>query len=144
MPAVSLAAIERALADPGAVGGAFLLEFNDLPHPSFLLRLLQAGVNLRTRFFHSATGDQMIFVRRSVLEDLGGVPRVPLFEDVRLCRAMKRRGRFVVLEERVITSARMWREAGVLRGIFLHWSFRALHALGASPVFLARHYPSAR
>ena len=144
LPANARSAIQTALEDVAVAGGAFSLEFNDPDQSTLLMRVLQRAINLRARLFRNATGDQVIFVRRSVLEELGGVPRVPLFEDVRLCRAIKRKGRFVVLQARVATSARLWNRVGTLRGIVLHWSFRALHALGASPFFLARHYPSPR
>ena len=144
VPATAAVLIEQALHDPNVAGGAFSLEFSDLGNHAGVLRLLQRAINLRARVFRSATGDQVIFARRSVLLEVGGVPRVPLFEDVRLCRALKRQGKFVILPARVATSARFWQRAGALRGILLHWSFRALHALGASPVFLARHYPLPR
>ena len=140
LPPTARSAIERALSDPGAVGGAFSIAFSD----STRLRLLAAAINLRTRVFRTATGDQVIFARRSALQQIGGVPAVPLFEDVRLCGALKRAGRFVILKERVGTSARLWRELGMVRGVLLHLAFRGLHALGTSPVLLARYYPRVR
>jgi rSAM/selenodomain-associated transferase 2 len=144
LPTDARAVIDAAFQSADVAGGAFSIEFHDAPNGSRILHLLQRAINLRARLFRSATGDQVIFVRRSVLEELGGVPRVPLFEDVLLCRAIKQKGRFVILPTRVATSARLWQRIGPLRGILLHWAFRALHALGASPVFLARHYPAPR
>jgi rSAM/selenodomain-associated transferase 2 len=140
LPATARSAIERALSEPGAVGGAFSIEFSD----DTRLRLLAGAINLRTRVFHTATGDQVIFARRMTLQQIGGVPAVPLFEDVRLCGALKHAGRFVILKERVGTSARLWRELGMVRGVLLHLAFRGLHAFGASPALLARYYPRIR
>ena len=105
---------------------------------------LERAINLRARMFGSATGDQVIFARRATLQAIGGVPRVPLFEDVRLCRALRRKGRFVILRDRVGTSARLWQNMGTTRGVLFHLAFRGLHALGASPALLARYYPSPR
>jgi hypothetical protein len=144
LPSNARGLIEKTLENSEVAGGAFSLEFSDMSEALPLMRLLQHAINLRARLFESATGDQVIFARRCVLQEMGGVPQVPLFEDVRLCRGIKRKGRFVILPARVATSARLWQRVGPLRGILLHWSFRALHALGASPVFLARHYPGAR
>ncbi|MGQ0560940.1 MAG: TIGR04283 family arsenosugar biosynthesis glycosyltransferase [Gemmatimonadota bacterium] len=141
LPADARIAIERTLTSPDTAGGAFSL---DLSASDVWLRLWQRAINLRARLFQTATGDQAIFARRELLAAVGGVPRVPLFEDVRLCRALKRAGRFAILPERVRTSARLWREIGTGRGILLHLTLRALHALGASPVLLARFYPLAR
>lgn len=129
-------AIAKAIAS-GAVGGAFSLEFTDAP-----LRFLAWAINFRSRVFVNPTGDQVIFARTTVLHQIGGVPRVPLFEDVRLCRALRRMGKFVILSETVGTSARLWQKVGTKRGILLHWSFRIMHALGVSPNWLAKHYPS--
>ena len=141
VPAGAGKIIERALQDPQVSGGAFSLEFNE---KSRRLNALQAAINLRARLFRSATGDQVIFARTKTLSATGGVPRVPLFEDVRMCRALRRAGRFVILKERVGTSARLWQDKGTARGILLHLTLRGLHALGASPALLARFYPSPR
>lgn len=141
LPATAATSIREALRDVRVVGGAFLVEFNDA---SGTLRLLQRAINMRTRIFNRATGDQAMFARAEILREIGGVPRVPLFEDVRLCRVLRRRGRFAILNDRVGTSARLWQEVGMARGILLHWTFRGLHALGASPALLARLYPAPR
>lgn len=141
LPRSAAAAIAAALADGDTIGGAFSVELGDDRKG---LRLLERAINLRTRVFRTATGDQVIFARTAVLHAIGGVPHVPLFEDVRLCRALKRTGQFVILQERVETSARLWQKVGTSRGIALHLSFRLLHALGVSPAFLARFYPAAR
>jgi rSAM/selenodomain-associated transferase 2 len=141
VPAAACASISAALRDSRVCGGAFSLEFDER---SPALDVLVRAINLRSRLLRTATGDQVIFARTELLRALGGVPRVPLFEDVRLCRALKRKGRFLILGDKVGTSARLWREMGTARGIMLHLTFRGLHALGASPEFLARLYPSPR
>ena len=141
LPVTAGASISAALQNERVVGGAFQLEFRD---GNRSMKLLQHAINLRTRAFRVATGDQVIFVRSLVLAQIGGVPRVPLFEDVRLCRALRRKGQFAILSDRVTTSARLWQEIGFARGVLLHLSFRALHALGVHPQRLARLYPSPR
>ena len=47
-----------------------------------MLRVEAALMNLRSRLSGIATGDQAIFMRRDVLEALGGFPDQPLMEDI--------------------------------------------------------------
>jgi rSAM/selenodomain-associated transferase 2 len=137
LPAQAAPLIEAATHN--AVGGAFRVRFNE-PHLWWLAR----AINLRTRIFQSATGDQAIFALRSVLLEIGGVPQEDLFEDVRLWQKLKRAGRTQLVNAEVTTSARLWLKLGTWRGIFLHWGLRALHSLGVRPRRLARLYPTAR
>jgi rSAM/selenodomain-associated transferase 2 len=131
------AAILAALTDPGVVGGRFDVRL-DSRRP--LLALVGWLMNRRSRLTGICTGDQGIFVRRTVFETLGGYPDIPLMEDVELTRRLKRQGRLVALSLRVVTSARKWEREGVLRTIVLMWGLRLLYALGVSPARLHRCY----
>lgn len=144
LPIEAAASIQRALLAPDVVGGAFRLQFVGAERPGAILGVLQKAINARSRIFRTATGDQAIFARRDALARIGGVPHVPLFEDVRLCRKLKSVGRFVVVRAAVTTSPRLWQSIGSVRAIGLHLGFRLLHALGASPFFLSRFYPMIR
>lgn len=144
LPADAATAISRALQARDVAGGAFRVRFTGAETAGRLLGVLQTSINARARLFRTATGDQAIFARRDVLARIGGVPHVPLFEDVRLCRKLKRNGKFVVLREAVTTSPRLWQRIGSVPAIGLHLGFRLLHTLGASPVFLSRFYPVVR
>jgi rSAM/selenodomain-associated transferase 2 len=135
------AAIQRALADPRLVGGRFDVA---LEPSSPLLALTAKLINLRSRLSRIATGDQAIFVRREIFNELGGFPAVPLMEDVALSRALKRRGRIACLRQRVITSSRRWRKHGVWRTIALMWTLRLLYFVGVSPTRLERVYAETR
>jgi hypothetical protein len=75
-------------------------------------------------------GDQAIFVRRPVLEAMGGLPQVALMEDLDLVRAMKGRGRIQVLPLAVRSSARRYLEDGLLRTVFVHLMALAAWRLG--------------
>jgi len=119
--------VERALRDERVVGGAFGFGFDE---QSPALRFIEFGARLRNRLFALPYGDQALFVRRRVLEALGGVPQTPILEDLELVVALKRRGRLALLPERVRTSARRYRAGGPLRTMFLHWGLGALWALG--------------
>jgi rSAM/selenodomain-associated transferase 2 len=133
-------AILDALVDPAVVGGC--CRFGVFPAPSRFdrYRLLEWGVNIRTRVFGSATGDQVIFVRREAYERSGGYPEHPLFEDVVLVRALRRLGRFAFIRPMVRTSRRRWEARGFWRTVVKHWVLRLAFWLGASPHWLAVRY----
>ncbi len=103
-------------------------------------RLIEFMINLRSRVSGIATGDQAIFVRRSIFQTLGGYPDIPLMEDIAICRALKRFARPYCLRVRAVTSCRRWEQRGILRTIILMWCLRLAYALGVSAGRLAGYY----
>ena len=131
------ACVRAALADPGVVGGAFRLRF-EARSPA--LRLIEWGARLRVALFRLPYGDQALFVRRSVLEALGGVPQAPIMEDLDLVRSLKRRGRLACLRPAVTTSARRYRAGGALRTMLRNWLAAAAWWLGLPRERIAAWY----
>jgi len=119
-------AVRDALADPGVAGGAFRLRYEG-GGPA--LRLVEWGAGLRARLLRLPYGDQALFVRRSVLQAMGGVPQVPLMEDLDLVRETRRRGRLAILPLAVTTSGRRYR-GRVLRHMLRNWVALAAWRLG--------------
>jgi rSAM/selenodomain-associated transferase 2 len=109
-------------------------------HRRPLLRLVEWLMNRRSRLTSIATGDQGIFVTRRALDDIGGMPLLPLMEDVELSRRLRSHGRSACIATPLITSSRRWEQHGLGRTIALMWLLRAAYALGVSPVRLARLY----
>jgi hypothetical protein len=107
----------QALSDPACAGGAFAFR---LAKHGARERWIEWGVELRVAFFRLPYGDQALFVRRSVLERMGGIPIVPMMEDLDLVRAIKRAGRLQMLERTATTSSRRYASGGTLRTILLH------------------------
>ena len=141
LPATAGADVEGSMTDPGCVGGRFDIRL-DSPRP--LLRVVGQMISLRSRLTRVATGDQAIFVRRTVFEGLGGFPEIPIMEDVAFCRALKRQGRIACLRSRVVSSARRWEQNGPVRTILLMWALKALYLAGVAPARLKRLYSEAR
>jgi rSAM/selenodomain-associated transferase 2 len=110
----------------------------DSPRP--VMRLVETLMNLRSRWTGIATGDQAVFVRRDLFDQVGGFPDQPLMEDVALSTRLKRHGPPACLRERVTTSARRWERQGPWRTILLMWRLRAAYALGVDPAKLATRY----
>ncbi|MCB0325588.1 MAG: TIGR04283 family arsenosugar biosynthesis glycosyltransferase [Bdellovibrionales bacterium] len=126
----SAAAIERVMQEEQVIGGAFSFEGEG---GGWRGRVLALGVRLRNRWFNVAYGDQGMFVRRELWEQLGTFPNQPILEDLYLWRAMKRAGRVVIVPEPMTTSLRRWEQRGYLRTTWLHWSIIVLDWLGVSP-----------
>jgi rSAM/selenodomain-associated transferase 2 len=141
LPPDGFAEMIRALSHAGTVGGRFDVHL-DGAEPIF--RMIEALMNLRSRFTRIATGDHALFVRRSVFERLGGYAPIPLMEDVEFSARLKRCGRVACLRSRVRTSVRRWRQDGPWRTIFRMWWLRARYAFGASPARLAQRYAQVR
>ena len=111
-----------------------------LDSPRRSLAVVGALMNLRSRLTRIATGDQAIFVERTLWEASGGYAPIPLMEDVELCARLRRTARPACLRQRVTVSARRWEQRGVVRTVLEMWAWRAAYALGVSPARLHRLY----
>jgi GT2 family glycosyltransferase len=121
------AAVRDALRDERVVGGAFRLRFDER---SLSFRLIEFGAHLRSALWRLPYGDQALFVRRRVLEEIGGIPEVPVMEDLDLVYRLKRRGRIALLAAPAVTSGRRYRAGGPLRTMLRHWVAAAAWTLG--------------
>jgi rSAM/selenodomain-associated transferase 2 len=141
LPPSAIADIGSALDDPRCAGGRFDLR---LDSPRWIFSLIGFLISLRSRLSGVATGDQAIFVRRKVFEEIGGFPDIPIMEDIAFSRALKRKGRVACLRSQVVTSARRWEKEGVCRTILKMWILKLLYFAGVSPFRLRRFYADAR
>lgn len=141
LPANVQAVITSALADPAVVAGRFDVRFDS---SSSWGRMISTLMNWRSRLSGIATGDQAIFVRRHIFEQLSGFAEIPLMEDIEFSRRLKRVGLIAALSEHVMTSFRRWEQHGPLRTILLMWTLRFLYWVGISPSRLSRWYEAVR
>ncbi len=110
-------------------------------HP-WILRLVAAMMNFRSRLTGIATGDQGIFVDAALFRDVGGFPDQPLMEDIEISRRLKRAGgRPLCLRHRIVTSGRRWEKHGPWRTIAAMWRLRLDYWRGVDPRELAARYP---
>lgn len=103
-------------------------------------RLIEKLVNWRSCFSQVATGDQGIFIRRTLFEQLGGYAGIPLMEDIELSKRARRLHPAYCAQQTLITSARRWQTHGVLKTVLLMWYLRLAYTLGVAPERLAQHY----
>jgi len=121
--------------------GHFDVQFDS---PSIAMRVVAFFINRRSRLTDIATGDQAIFVTRTLFDSSGGFPDIPLMEDVAICKTLKRRHKPYSSTARVTTSARRWQEHGVVKTVLQMWWYRLAYFLGISPATLKRGYHDVR
>jgi rSAM/selenodomain-associated transferase 2 len=132
-----LDALRRLDGQPAVVGGSFRFV---LDSPVRQARWIERGVWLRVRLFDLPYGDQALFARRTVFQDLGGYREMPLMEDVEFVRRLRQRGRLAHVDVPAITSARRWERDGWLRRTVDNVLLTLLYFAGQPPERLARRY----
>lgn len=137
LPDTALPRIQHALASPGTAWGRFDVQIVGT-HP--MLKVIAFCMNRRSRLTGVATGDQAIFVRRGLFEQIGGFPEQPLMEDIALSQRLLAYSRPACLRPPIATSGRRWETRGVWATMFLMWRLRLAYWRGASPEALARSY----
>ncbi len=135
LPSAYVGHVFEALMDRGVVGGAFRFK-TDLD--TRWMRVIERLTDLRSRRLRLPYGDQGLFVRREAFETLGGLPQVPIAEDLHFARRLNRQGRVVTLDLPVVTSARRWQTAGPLRTTLVHQAVVAGIYAGVPMAWLAR------
>ena len=134
--------VSAALQDPTVVAGAFRTRTVNDGTPSWIDPFLPLA-DLRSRRTRYPYGDQAMFVRRTALGKIGGVPEQPLMEDLELSRRLARCGRIVTLAATVVVSGRRFVQRPA-RSVVAMRVFPWLYRLGVSPRRLARLYGAPR
>jgi rSAM/selenodomain-associated transferase 2 len=94
--------------------------------------------NVRSRVLGLPYGDQGLLISRDLLAEIGGVPDIPLMEDVALARAL--RGRMTALAAVAETSAERFLNEGWMRRGTRNLVTLTRYLLGADPNALAKDY----
>ena len=141
LPGDAKTMIDTTLADQRLVGGRFDVRFD---RPSAWGSIISRMMNWRSRLSGIATGDQALFVRRPIFEQMGGFADIPLMEDVNFSRRLKQKGATAALTATVTTSFRRWERHGPLRTLLLMWVLRFLYWIGVRPSYLVDWYKAVR
>ena len=94
-----LEGVETAIST-GYVGGAFKQRIEGV-HP--LYRLIECAANFRAKRLRIFYGDGGIFMRRTHFNQIGGFPDIPIMEEVRLSRKLRRCGKVTLMSNRGFT-----------------------------------------
>ena len=137
LPAKAGRAAINCFRDARVVGGGYWKMFREAS-PLLLGSRFKCAVRLYLG--QRIVGDQALFVRRDVLEAVGGLPDMPLMEEFELCGRLRQRGRLALADATVVTSARRFTKLGVVRTYLRMWRVATQYRLGASPEDLRRIY----
>jgi rSAM/selenodomain-associated transferase 2 len=129
--------VERTLAQPQVVAGAFELQINAQLRG---LRLIEKMVNWRSHFCSLPYGDQAIFLKADVFQQVGGFPDLPIMEDFELVGRLKRQGRIAIAPKPVITSGRRWQKLGAIETTLINQLAIVAYFLGVPPSRIACWY----
>lgn len=105
----------RALNQDHAVeAGGFLHQFSG---DDWRLRVVSWLDNFRCRYSRIIYGDQALFVRQSLFQQLGGFPNQPILEDVAFCELLIKHTSPILLDPPVITDSRKFVQMGIWRSL---------------------------
>eukprot|EP01052_Picozoa_sp_SAG31_P045765 SAG31_NODE_8492_length_1441_cov_1.952310_2_plen_259_part_00 len=152
LPAGYDALVRTALSTPGTLLTAFRFRVSrhKLPQGSWPnmagLNWMEWTVNLRSTWYELPFGDQALAITASLLDELGGVPRLPIMEEFELVAKLRRRGaagagQIVTLPVPCECDGRRWATMAVWRA---NWTNQrcmiAYNFLGASANDIYRWY----
>jgi rSAM/selenodomain-associated transferase 2 len=114
LPDGALRRLQAFEGDLSIQAGGFLHRFSG---DDWRLRLISWLDNVRCRRTRIMYGDQALFVRRGLFQQLGGFPDQPILEDVAFCERLVRVVRPVLLSPPVRTDSRKFVTMGVWRSL---------------------------
>ena len=129
--------IVSALSQKGVAAGAFRLAIDSTRTG---IRFIEGMAYLRSRYLRLPYGDQALFMKKALFEEIGGFPEMPIMEDFILVRRLKRRGKIVIVPESVKTSARRWLHLGIFKAWLINQLIVTAYYLRISPNRLSRWY----
>ncbi|MFT6435210.1 MAG: rSAM/selenodomain-associated transferase 2 [Candidatus Azotimanducaceae bacterium] len=103
-------------------------------------RMIEFMMNWKSRTTGICTGDQAIFLKRTLFESMGGYASIPLMEDIELTSRLSKMSEPACISTKLITSSRRWEEKGILKTMFLMWYLRIRFATGTSADILVKKY----
>ena len=105
-----------------------------------LVRLVELAVRLRSRWRQRPYGDQGLLLGRQRLAAAGGIPPLPLMEDLLLVERLAAQGRLRSLGAALRVDGRRWRRLGVWRTTWRNLQLRRAWRRGIPAAELARRY----
>lgn len=129
LPDNALKMIRETLKDREVVAGGFRRRLNN---EKFIYRIIETGSDFIRYLKGLIGGDQAIFCRRDAFFSAGGFKGRDLFEDIDLCRRLKKHGKMKIIKSPVLTSARHYEKYGILKCVYLNLYLTFLYYRGAA------------
>ena len=114
LPDGALVRLQAMTDDPSIQAGGFFHQFTG---DDWRLRLISVLDNYRCRRTKIIYGDQAMFIRRRLFDELGGFPDQPFLEDVSFCEKLMKRTTPILLSPPVLTDSRKFVKMGVWRSL---------------------------
>lgn len=140
LPPHALDSVVKTLEKPNPYSaGAFDLSFDS---ENKVLDKIAALASKRSKFFTLPFGDQALFVKKDVFENIGGFKQIMLMEDVHFIQKLKRKKHKIkILDEKVLTSARRYESAKHPLIISVrNMALLTLYFCGMNPNTLSKYY----
>jgi rSAM/selenodomain-associated transferase 2 len=129
--------VTNILTQSKTIVGAFSLKIDS---DKTIFRFLEVMINCRSHFLSLPYGDQGIFLKKSIFEQIGGFKEIPIMEDFELIKRLQKQGKIVIVDESVITSARRWQKLGVWKTTLINQLIILGYYLKIEPQKLANFY----
>lgn len=110
LPPGALVKLAGLTPDTATQAGGFRHRFSG---NGFGLWLISRLHNFRCRVTGVFYGDQALFIRRSLFEDMGGFPAQPILEDLLFGEQLVKRTKPLLMDDYVITDSRKFEQQGV-------------------------------
>lgn len=136
LPLDALEHLQRFVDSP-ATWGRFNVR---LSGDKWIYRVIGDLMNLRSRLTGMCTGDQAMFVRRAMFQEVGGFEPLPLMEDIALSHRLLALSRPYCVASQVVTDSRRWEKHGPWKTILMMWRLRWRYWRGEDPASLAKVY----
>ncbi|MEO8340118.1 MAG: TIGR04283 family arsenosugar biosynthesis glycosyltransferase [Nitrospirota bacterium] len=126
LPTDAIQQLNEMATDQTVQAGGFMHQFSGDDWRLKLISFLDNFRCIRSRIIY---GDQALFVRRALFEQLGGFPNRRILEDVAFCETLIKVTKPLLLSQPVVTDARKFLKMGVWRSflrvllIILHVEF---------------------
>lgn len=117
--------------------GAFALNIDS---KKAIFRLLEIMVNARSNYLSLPYGDQGIFIKKEVFEQLGKYKDIPVMEDFELVKKAQKQGKIYIAKSAVMTSSRRWDKLGIIKTTLINQLVILGYYLKISPKKLAIFY----
>lgn len=137
----SIEEIEKVI-ENGYIGGCFRLYFYDLN--TKFMKYVENSSNRRAKYLKLIFGDQGIFMRKDIFNELGGYGDMELMEDWDMSRRIHKLGKMKVVDKKIGTSARRFEKGGQLRTLLMMHKIKALYILGTPTDKLVKIYREVR
>jgi rSAM/selenodomain-associated transferase 2 len=106
----------------------------------WFLPVISYFMNIRSAISGIITGDQALFIDKSLFKEVGCYPNIAIMEDIALAKNLKKYGKPFRVYSCVHSSARRWLQYGVYKTILLMWCLRLEYFLGIDPKQLSQQY----